>query len=349
MAWRTPAHRQNDGMIEPSDHGEDNGEIVSAARDWVVRLASRDLDAHEMRRFKAWLAQSPAHRQAFERERLFWQRLGGLKRAAGPETWDEPAAAPPPPRSAPPPARRVRRGAALAGTLAAACLALFVLLDGGIRTALLADYGTAVGAQETVRLPDGSTAHLNTDTAIAVDYDATERRIDLLRGEVLFEVARDDDRPFRVEAAGGVTEAIGTAFVVHSADGEATVTVTEGVVGVTSPHDASLPLGTVRAAAGHRSRYRQGNAPRPPEPVDIATVALWRKGVILIDDLPLDGALAELDRYRPGRIVLLDTGRTYESVSGAFDVDDIDGAIAGLAATHGLRTTELTDYLLVLR
>jgi predicted methyltransferase len=59
--------------------------------------------------------------------------------------------------------------------------------------------------------------------------------------------------------------------------------------------------------------------------------------------------IAELARYRPGRIVLLGSARRLRSVSGAFDIDGIDAAIAGLAATHGLTVTRITDYLVVLR
>jgi transmembrane sensor len=100
--------------------------------------------------------------------------------------------------------------------------------------------------------------------------------------------------------------------------------------------------------AAQRTTYRRGAPPRAVEAVDLAAVAAWRRGVIRIGDVPLDAAIAELDRYRPGRIVLLGGG-DYQSVSGAFDLGRIDAAVAGLAATHGLTVTAITDYLLILR
>lgn len=320
---------------------------VAAARDWVVRLASADMTASDMQRFKDWLAQSPAHRDVFEKERSFWQRLGGLKAASGPQNWGE--ASPAVHRPAPRPVIRTRRRTVLAGALMAACIAFLVLFGGDIGSALMADYRTGVGEQRTVMLPDGSTVHLNTGTAIAVAFDSVERRVELLTGEALFEVAPDPTKPFRVAAADGVTQAVGTAFVVRTGDDGASVTVTAGVTSVTSPAGASNLGATVMAGAGQRTSYSRGHAPRLAEAIDAATAATWRHGVIRIDDLSLDAALAELDRYRPGRIVLMGGGTVYQSVSGAFDVTNLDAAIAGLAATHGLKVTKITPYLLILR
>lgn len=334
-------------MSGPTD--DEDSDATAAARDWILRLSSGEITPAEMSRFKEWLARSPARRAAFERERRFWRRLEPLRQTTGragePDSRDEaaPAGRASPSRSPRPAARRGRRAALVAGLAACAALALAF---GDLPAALMADYTTAVGARRTVTLADGSVVHLNTDTAIAVAIDAASRRVDLLRGEALFEVAADPARPFSVAAGDGVTRALGTAFVVRTGDGETTVTVTEGRVRVTAPAGAGGAW--IDAGPGARTRYRAGQAPRSAGTVDPAMVALWRRGVIRIDDLPLDAAVAELDRYRPGRIVLLADG-PYESVSGAFDIAGVDAAVAGLAATHGLGATEITPYLLVLR
>ena len=66
-------------------------------------------------------------------------------------------------------------------------------------------------------------------------------------------------------------------------------------------------------------------------------------------DRPLPEALAELERYHPGRILLLSGGRTASPVSGVIDLDRLDEGLAALAATHGLTAHRLTPYLTVLR
>ena len=346
-------------MSYHDQHRSEEDETVTAARDWVVTLTSGEPTAEDIQRFEVWLAQSPLHQDAFEKEQRFWQSLGGLKAASGPRTWGqvdsstESAGA----RKA----RHIGRGALshhrvprrrlmLAGSAAAACVVFFLVFGGWLGAVLSADYRTTQGELITATLPDGSVVHLNTDTALAVTYNDVERRIDLLHGEALFDVHSDRDRPFRVVAADGVTEAVGTAFVVRRDKGTTSVTVTEGRVSVTSP--ANTSAGTAIALAvkqGQRTRYPSGGPPQPAEAFDPANAAPWLQNLIVIDDLPLAGALAELDRYRPGRIVLMPGRADYTSVSGAFDVNNIDAAIAAIAATHDLSVTEITPYLLVLR
>ena len=322
-------------MSRPAEDIEASNAVTAEARDWVVCLASREISEEQMERFKAWLAAAPAHRRAFETERHFWQRLEVLKAADRPQ----PAPQPKPTTST----SLRRRLASLTAAALAACLALAVAAD-PIRVALLADYETAVGAQREVALPDGSTAFLNTDSAIRVRFGDGERHIELLKGEAFFEVRRDKARPFRVAADEGTAEALGTAFVVDTADDGTTVAVSHGRVAVRATGDARVVLG-----GGQATRYAPGGAPEAARPATAAELAPWRSGTIRIDDLPLDRALAELDRYRKGRILLMTDSSRLRRVSGAFDIDGIDAAIRALAATQGLTVTEVTDYLVILR
>lgn len=315
---------------------EDDG-VAAAARDWVVRLASKDITPDDMQGFKAWLAEAPAHRDAFETERRFWHDLEDLRAATAPEV----------PRRLPAPRTGRRPLRLVLGGALAACLALFLAMN-PLKVALLADHETAVGAQQRVALPDGSAVLLNTDSAIRIAFAAGERRIDLLKGEAFFEVVPDKARPFRVAAGGGVTEAVGTDFVVRAGDGGAAVAVTHGRVAVRSP-DRAAQATAVFLRRGEATHYADGGPPQPARKARAAELAPWRRGTIQIDGLPLDQALAELDRYRPGRILLLADTARLRAVSGAFDIDGIDAAIAGLAATQGLTVTEITDYLVILR
>lgn len=52
--------------------------------------------------------------------------------------------------------------------------------------------------------------HLNTQSTLDVDINESQRTLTLLRGEAMFEVAKDPERPFRVAAGDVVFEAIGT-------------------------------------------------------------------------------------------------------------------------------------------
>lgn len=334
-------------MSESIDHGKERPRqtdevLLSVAREWVVRLASGRITAEEMSRFKSWLAESPAHQAAFNQERMFWQQLEQLE-GASVEWRGEPRRAASEMRTPP---QRVRR-TIFAGGAIAACIALIVLYQ-DIRVFLAADYRTAVGEQRIVTLPDGGIARLNTDTAITVIYREHERHIDLLRGEALFEVMPDRQKPFRVLAQGGVTQAVGTVFVVRAQEQQTGVTVAEGTVEVFAGDDGRRTGPSVLVRKDEQTAYRFGEPPQAVGSQDSHAATAWTRGAIIIDGQPFARAIAELDRYRPGRIVVLaDESRT-KPVSGRFMLTGIDDALTALASTQGLSVVHITNYLVVI-
>lgn len=89
---------------------------------------------------------------------------------------------------------------------------------------------TSVGENIHHKLPDGSSLWLNSSSNVEINYSENFRRINLLGGEVHFEVAKDATRPFEVYADDRLVRAIGTAFTVHKLDGRIEVLVSEGTV-----------------------------------------------------------------------------------------------------------------------
>src|SRR5690606_36114713 len=74
--------------------------------------------------------------------------------------------------------------------------ALFTVLSRPADDAGLQTFATATGEQRTVELPDGSSIQLNTGTVVEVDYRRDARRLRLVEGEALFDVAEEPSRPF---------------------------------------------------------------------------------------------------------------------------------------------------------
>ena len=316
------------------------------ARKFVLCLASGEITREEMAALRHWLAGGRDNQAAFEAERAVWRGLAPLRvslaRSPAPR---EPAAM----RWGMLSTASRRAGWSVAAAALAACLAFFIV-TGDIITRLRADHSTGIGEVAKFALPDGSIAMLNTDSAISVHFTGEERRIDLLRGEAWFKVRKDSSHPFRVRARDGITEAVGTAFGVRRGDDQVTISVTEGVVTVTAPEqNRPAEPQSEKLAAGLQASYVSGHAPGDATAFDPLVALAWRTRHIVIDDMPLDAAIAELNRYRRGRIVLMDTGHSDAHVSGVFAVDQLDQGLAGLAATQGLSVTHLTPYLVFLR
>jgi len=100
-------------------------------------------------------------------------------------------------------------------------------------TALKTDdlvFKTQMGENLKRVMPDGSILWLNSNTTVNIDYSESYRRINLIKGEAHFEVAKDATRPFEVYAEDRLVRAIGTAFTVHKLNGTIEVLVSEGTV-----------------------------------------------------------------------------------------------------------------------
>lgn len=351
-------------MTDPRDLPDpdrDPAGIDDAAQDWFLRQTVGPLPPAELARFQAWHDADPRHRAAYEEVAALWADVEDLEHAFAPRGQKTVKAAKPSPimaarkaargKSASP--NRWRRLAPLIAGLAVACALFFVFAPtiSHFPARLLADHSTTAGEQRHVVLPDGSVALLNTDSAIDVAYSDRRRVVTLLHGEAWFEVRKDADRPFDVVAVQGRTTAVGTAFAVRDETGSASVTVTEGVVSVTSPDDAVSVFSdaTVLLEAGQQVTYLRGAAPGSVRYVDPAISTAWRHGVITIRDRPLAEALAEIGRYREGRILLVGDASRYGPVTARLALRDIDGGIDALAATYGLSVTRMTDWLLIVR
>jgi transmembrane sensor len=121
-------------------------------------------------------------------------------------------------------------------------------------------YTTDIGEQRTIALTDGSSVELNAQTKIRIAYTDNQRTIQLLRGQALFKVAKDPQRPFIVDTKTTQIRAVGTQFDVYKKSTGIQVTVVEGRVAVAAPVPLSKVPGS--AVSGQSPRTREsGEAP----------------------------------------------------------------------------------------
>jgi len=99
-----------------------------------------------------------------------------------------------------------------------------------------------VGEQRSIALADGSIIDLNARSRIRVRLSKDERDVELLQGQALFHVAKDNSRPFVVRSDTTVVRAVGTEFDVYRKKNGTVITVLEGRVVVESPYAATDQL-----------------------------------------------------------------------------------------------------------
>ncbi|MFC3229721.1 FecR family protein [Marinibaculum pumilum] len=327
--------------------------MLETAAAWLARRREppanpREAAAREAA-FADWLDADPRHADAYAQASELW---AALEVPAGRVLAEQPPlpALPDLASRLPPPRHRGRRGRAPQLTALAACLALVVAgilfwRVGGLDR-LASDHATAVGELASISLADGSRIDLNTDTAIAVDLAGAQRQVTLLRGQAMFDVAPDPARPFVVGTPQGEIRVTGTRFDVRLADDGAVVSLLHGRVALSGS-------GASAAAAMQLSSGQQAeigpDGPGPARPFDGAQVTAWLRGQFVFYDAPLARVVGELNRYRTGRILILDEGLEDLRVSGVFRIDRPEEALRVIAETLPVEVTRLTDLLVVLR
>ena len=301
--------------------------IVNEAAIWVARLQSSDATDEDREEFAQWASIDPAHSAIFDELLGLWRQLKDVP--ISPERLAQ--------------LRKSRRGAlgslAIVGVLASAVLLSAYHL--GVVDRIRSDHYTAVGEVRSVELADGSRAYLNTDTAIALTFTESERRVTLLRGEAFFDVKAAPHRPFVVVEGKWAAEALGTRYSVRSAFGgkQADVQVEEGRVRVLGA-DRPITLGP-----------GEGAIVSPSQSLILFKIdedqLAWRTGKLVFSGRPLSEVLATLERYRSGRIVLLDEEAGRHEVSGVFNLQNTDQILDALEKNLSLRVTRLPGGVVI--
>ncbi|SCB33793.1 FecR family protein [Rhizobium hainanense] len=322
-------YRQANGVMSRNRKEKIEDRLAEAAAGWVARLQSADATDQDRADFQCWLRAHPSHAAAYDEMSALW---GSLKDA--PVSLDGLKA------------RRLSRTrvAGLAAVFGLIAVTSCMLGQFGLIDRWRADYYTDVGEVRSITLEDGTQVDLDTDTAIAVRYSAGERRIQLLRGQAFFDVAKNPLRPFIVDDGGLSATALGTHYSVQTSTGSLSqmVQVEEGFVEVkTGGSDTVLGAGDTIAVD------RSGRATLAK--ADIANDSAWRYGKLVFSAAPLAKVAQTLSRYRHGRVVVLDAQAADRKVSGVFDLTNTDEALAIIESNLPVSVTRVTDMLVVIR
>ncbi|RRN63914.1 FecR domain-containing protein [Caulobacter sp. 602-1] len=290
-------------------------DINQMAAAWAAR-SDRGLTAAEEIALEAWLNADRRHAGAYLRMNAVM--VSGEVAAAG---------------AGPAPLRLPNRRQGLlagAGLLAAsvAAASVFAAFRQPKR------FNTAKGQKQVVTLEDGSVVTLNTATRLEISFSRDRRLVRLEDGEALFDVAKDETRPFIVRAADTDVRAVGTSFTVSRLAGSPIeVLVREGVVEVKRPRIATnAPM---RVAANTRAVIAEASATplivAKVEPDQISRELAWQQGRLVFAGESLSAAVAQFARYSDTQIVVTDADLAGRGVAGVFDASDPVGFAQAVA------------------
>lgn len=313
--------------------------IALAAAEWYFRLQETGTDPAEQAACAIWRAADPRHEAAWAKAGQIAGSFADLPKSIALPALD---------RQRRPSAARRQAIKALAALLVAAPAGWLAWQSRPARE-LLAEHRTATGERRQIRLADGSRVHLNSATAVDVEFDENRRLLRLQCGEIFIDTAVDPHiaaglpaRPFVVETAEGSIRALGTRFLVRQDDAHSLVAVYQGAVEIRPRRAVDRKL---RIDAGEQASFA-ADAAGPVAPAD-PRAADWREGRLFVREMRLVDFAAELGRHRPG-LLRCDPAVGEQRISGAFELADTDAILASLPEALPVKVVYRSRYWVTL-
>jgi len=330
--------------MSPKHPAAEENALKREAYQWVMRLTSGEATAADAEALHRWRQTSRAHRRAFAEANRLWDKLGPAaievaerEATAHPERegWHQT------------PDRPLTRRAVLGSALAAA--AGYAIVHPPLQlwpsfAEMTADYRTGVGQQQRIALKNVAVT-LNTRTSMAVlpqESDTGQaNQVELIDGEANVATTPDTVKPFVVVAAQGRTIATHARFNVRLDDTNVCVTCLDGDVRVEHLGQAS----TVRS---REQIVYTASKLGPVVGADPDTVTAWQRGLLVFRDVPLASVVDEVNRYRPGKIILMNEELGRRPILATFRIDRIEEVIPRMQAVFGVRVRALPGGIVLL-
>lgn len=307
----------------------DGGGSAAIARAWLLRLKSGDATQDDVRELARWRSEDAAHDDAYRDELRLWHALG-------------PALAGRSPAARPPATQQIsRRGLLGGGAALAASVALVAVVGVSPAPAGATVIETGKGERRTIDVAQGVRVELNTDSRIF--YWADADRLTLDRGEAVVSVRHAGDKRLSATVGGTRVLASRARFQLRDGDLGARVLCLDGAIAIAAEgRTYALAKGASLAVVEGAVRLDT-----PAAPVAEAETA-WRRGLLVFNDRPAGEVVAELNRYRAGRVFLPDD-RADIRISGVIHLDRADLAIDHIARSLNMKVIKLPGGVAILR
>jgi transmembrane sensor len=306
---------------------------------WLAHLSSGETTAADAEALKRWCGESPAHAAAFAEANLLWSVLGPAARNVAARTLAGKTA---PLRKTM--ARRAFFGASAAAAAAGVgCLMVRPPLDLWPSVSeLAAQYRTATGERRQLATGGGGAVDMNTRTSLDIGTaPGGVDRIDLIAGEAVVTTGADRARPVVVVAGTGRSSATDAKFDVRFDGVSVCVTCLDGSVDVEH-------RGTRAVVREKQQVAYDSDGLGQVITVDPAIVTSWQAGVLIFRRESLARAVEEINRYRRGRIVIVDASLGRKLIDASFRLDRMEDVVPQIERVFGASARTLPGGIVLL-
>jgi transmembrane sensor len=301
--------------------------MIEEAAQWMALLQSGHASAQEHTAFRRWREGDPRRAEVFNRMGSGMAILGNdelrrMPRDSLLHTLNAPSG------------RRgfMRNTLALVGVAAFAGL-VTRLSDGWLPLGALR---TGTAERLSVTLEDGSALALAARSKVMPHFDAGQRLLQLLEGQLWVDVSKDSHRPFIVETEHGQMRALGTRFLVQQGQAHTQIVMQHSQVEITTRSGAVQVLSAGQKATFDAQGILTLEAASGGE-------AAWTQGRLEVRDRSLGEVVDALRDYRRG-IIRVSPAAASLRLSGIFPLDDTDSALQLLAKSLPVQIDQHSAY-----
>ncbi|NIG00642.1 DUF4974 domain-containing protein, partial [Burkholderia sp. Ax-1720] len=211
---------------------------------------------------------------------------------------------------------------------------------------LSSNYRTGTGEQRQIALSSRVTVEMNTQTRLDMIGSADAQGFELIAGETEIDAAApvpgrvDPVRPVTVLAGRGRIDAAVARFNVRRIDTQVCLTCLSG--SLTLDH----PGGRRTLGADQQVVYDDRRVDAVAR-VDTGPVTAWRRGVLVFNDVPLSDVVAQINRYRPGKVILRNAALGENRMQAQFPIARVDSVIDLLGRLYGAHITRLPGNIVL--
>lgn len=175
--------------------------------------------------------------------------------------------------------------------------------------AVLKEISMKKGQRGSVTLSDGTLVSLNSESSITLpDRFKSDVREVYLNGEAFFEVAKNEEKPFKIYVNGTVIEVLGTSFAVRAFPDDESVrtTVVEGLVSFRS-QDEDISEG-VLLSAGDLGEFNLKRKKISKEFIEnLDPYISWKEGYLTFEQASMTEVRKQLERKYDIEVVFEDS------------------------------------------
>ncbi|UGU15471.1 DUF4974 domain-containing protein [Sinomicrobium kalidii] len=207
------------------------------------------------------------------------------------------------------------------------------------------------GKRFEVILSDGTSVRLNAGTSLKypTHFQEGEHRQVFLNGEAFFEVAKDAERPFIVNADDLNVRVLGTRFnvAIYPEDEATDVVLVEGAVGLYTEDENFNPDKNTVLSPGHIAVFNRKEKTISTKEVVTRVYTSWTKGELVFRNMPLESILKKLERHYNITIINNNTELAQKEFNASFGREPIEKVLEYFKISYGI-TYKIEDNKVII-